>query len=196
MLQLNKFYHIYNHANGNENLFLEEKNYLFFLQKMEHHLCPYMKIYAYCLMPNHFHIVARTKDAGDFVEGDERFESLRKLTKKDAYQFLQKKVSKSLSNLCNSYAQAFNKMYRRRGSLFMPNFKFKLIEDDMALRRSICYVHNNPIHHGFTGSITAWSFSSYQFMLTLDTTFLQKEEVLGLFGGKDIFLKIHENHKL
>ena len=36
------FYHIFNHANGRENLFVEEKNYNFFLEKTAFHVMPYL----------------------------------------------------------------------------------------------------------------------------------------------------------
>jgi hypothetical protein len=45
MLQPDQFYHIYNHANGSENLFHEEKNYYFFLKKVSMYLNPYFNIY-------------------------------------------------------------------------------------------------------------------------------------------------------
>ena len=50
-------YHIYNHANGRENIFLEEENYRFFPQKYAKYLGGVVDTYAYCLMPNHFHLM-------------------------------------------------------------------------------------------------------------------------------------------
>lgn len=48
-------YHLFNHANGRENIFTEPKNYDFFLQKLALHILPVCKIFSYCMMPNHFH---------------------------------------------------------------------------------------------------------------------------------------------
>ncbi len=53
-MQPGNFYHLYNHANGNENIFLEERNYFFFLQQMNTHILPVSRIYAYSLMPTIF----------------------------------------------------------------------------------------------------------------------------------------------
>jgi putative transposase len=54
-------YHIYNHANGNENIFREEENYLFFLKHYAKYLRNVVDTYAYCLMPSHFHLLVGTK---------------------------------------------------------------------------------------------------------------------------------------
>jgi REP element-mobilizing transposase RayT len=54
-------YHIFNHANGFENVFREPENYRFFLEKYRKYISPVAETYAYCLMPNHFHIVLRIR---------------------------------------------------------------------------------------------------------------------------------------
>ena len=61
-------YHLYNHANGKENLFVEEKNYHFFLNKLSEHILPVCKIYAYCLMPNHFHLLIQVRTAEELQQ--------------------------------------------------------------------------------------------------------------------------------
>jgi REP element-mobilizing transposase RayT len=55
------FYHVYNHANGKENLFVNHGNYVYFLKKYSEHLYPYIETYAYCLLPNHFHLLIRVR---------------------------------------------------------------------------------------------------------------------------------------
>lgn len=60
-METEKFYHIYNHANGNENLFIEEENYHFFLQQWDKYISPIADTYAYCLIPNHIHFLIRIK---------------------------------------------------------------------------------------------------------------------------------------
>jgi putative transposase len=54
-------YHIFNHANGFENVFREPENYRFFLEKYRKYISPIAETYAYCLMPNHFHLVVRIR---------------------------------------------------------------------------------------------------------------------------------------
>ncbi|MEX2592037.1 MAG: transposase, partial [Anditalea sp.] len=55
-------YHIYNHANGTENIFREEENYRYFLRQYEKYLGPVVNTFAYCLMPNHFHMLVRVRE--------------------------------------------------------------------------------------------------------------------------------------
>ena len=54
-------YHIFNHSNGFENVFRHEANYYFFLEKYRKYISPIAETYAYCLMPNHFHLVIRIR---------------------------------------------------------------------------------------------------------------------------------------
>jgi len=49
-------FHVFNRANNYEDLFREEKNYYYFLKLLKRHLIPISEMYAYCLMPNHFHL--------------------------------------------------------------------------------------------------------------------------------------------
>ncbi|HSM57092.1 MAG TPA: hypothetical protein VK879_13145 [Candidatus Sulfomarinibacteraceae bacterium] len=56
------YYHIYNRGINDEIIFKEERNYPFFLKKMAHYILPVAEVYAYCLLPNHFHLLVRTHD--------------------------------------------------------------------------------------------------------------------------------------
>jgi len=44
------FYHIYKRGNNRQEIFLERKNYLFFLRKIRDHLLEHLDVVAYCLM--------------------------------------------------------------------------------------------------------------------------------------------------
>ena len=68
ILEPDHFYHIYNHANGIENLFRTEDNYHYFLKKYHQHISPIAETWAYCLMPNHFHFLVRIKEEKDLIE--------------------------------------------------------------------------------------------------------------------------------
>lgn len=61
LLKTDFTYHIFNHANGFENLFLLKANYHYFLEKYAMYISPIAETYAYCLMPNHFHFVIRIR---------------------------------------------------------------------------------------------------------------------------------------
>jgi len=60
-LKPNTSYHIFNHANGFENIFREDENYRFYLEKYTAFISPVAETYAYCLLPNHFHLVVRIR---------------------------------------------------------------------------------------------------------------------------------------
>ena len=175
MLILEKYYHIYNHANGNENLFREQKNYEYFLEKYKQHINPIAETIAWCLMPNHFHLLVKIKTEEKIVSTSfsafpkfgtlEKLEKSGKLEKLKKLETLESKsnfLSKQFANFFSSYTQSFNKVYGRRGSLFLKNFKRKEILDENYLRNLILYIHLNPLKHGFTNDILDWKWNSYQ----------------------------------
>lgn len=185
-----EYYHIYNHANGTENLFVEERNYFFFLDKISMHIIPVANLHAYCLMPNHFHLLISIKEIKE-IKLLESFRTFQKLPEEKLLPILEKKISKSFSNLFSSYTQSFNKLYHRMGSLFIPNMKVKLIRGDSSLCKIVHYIHINPVHHGFVKEITGWKFTSYNSYLSNGETRLSKKEVLRVFGSKEYFIDYH-----
>ena len=54
-LQLGKYYHIYNRGNNREDLFIDERNYHYFMRLYTKYIQPIADTYAYCLLCNHFH---------------------------------------------------------------------------------------------------------------------------------------------
>lgn len=57
------YYHLFNRANGWEQLFRSEDNYNYFLRRYIKYMSPVCSTYAYCLLPNHFHFLVRIHDA-------------------------------------------------------------------------------------------------------------------------------------
>lgn len=201
MLQPATFYHIYNHANGDDNLFREEENFRFFLQQYQKFVTPVADTFAYCLMPNHFHFLVRTKDEMELCSLPNyktsslsitstfpKFKTLEKLETEKAAPFL----SKQFSNLFSSYTQAFNKKYSRKGSLFLKNFKRKEVDTDDYFIKLIHYIHSNPVHHGFTKKVDEWRYSSYHSIISDKETLLNRGNVLSWFGSKEDFVTFHK----
>jgi len=50
-------YHLYNRGNNSQKVFFARENYLFFLEKLRKHILPHADLLAWCLMPNHFHLM-------------------------------------------------------------------------------------------------------------------------------------------
>jgi putative transposase len=183
-MQPSTYYHIYNHANGFENLFQSDENYRFFLAKWGKYIAPVADTYAYCLMPNHFHALIRIKD-------EEKLKVTFRIADLTGFQNLSGLISKQFSNLFNSYAKAYNKQYNRRGSLFNRPFKAKQITSDTYLTRVIFYIHHNPLHHGFTKHIADWPHSSYHAVVSDKPTHIKRKEVQNWFGSKRDLEKFH-----
>ncbi len=186
------FYHLYNHAISNENLFRTEDNYSFFIEKYELYLHPIAITYAFCLMPNHFHFLIKFKTEEE-IKG--YFFPDKDLAGSENLQgFLQTKINKQFSNFFNSYAKAFNKVYERQGKLFRNSMKLKEVTDDDYLRKLIHYIHYNPVLHGFTDDPADWRYSSYQGINGNKKSMLVLNEIMELFVDETEFKKYHKNH--
>ena len=169
-------YHVYNHGNGFENIFRSDNNYRHFLKKHDEYMSEVWECLAYCLMPNHFHLLVRIKERSIADETSE---------------MVNKKVSRQFSHFTNSYAQAFNKNWGRKGSLFIRSFKRKQVTDEVYLRRLVCYIHNNPVNHGFKNMPDEWEFSSYRKIINQPEEIINKE-VIELFGDLKNMISVHQ----
>lgn len=78
-----------------------------------------VKITSYCLMPNHFHILAQ-----EIREGG---------------------ISKFMQKIMTGYTMFFNKKYERTGSLFESSFKSVHVDNDNHLKYLLAYIHLNPV---------------------------------------------------
>jgi len=177
ILQAGRFYHIYNRGVNSKIVFLNQENYRFFLVKVEKYLLPYFDIFAYCLMPNHFHLILSPKNEIDFAENF----SESGLHSEDSI------FSKTIGKLISSYTQAFNKVYQKSGALFESPFKRIEIDNDDYLKNLIIYIHQNP------DDFKNYKFSSYKTMLSNSETKLKRNDVLSLFGDLDNFVFCHNN---
>jgi len=180
-----QIYHVFNHANGWENLFQEPRNYHFFMEKMDRFLSPTIDIFAHCLMPNHFHLAVGIPEMKELILRNKDFDGLNE---EDAG----KKISKQFSNLCSSYTLSFNNYYNRMGSLFKPNMKTKEVDNENSFCKLIHYIHCNPVHHGFVEKMEDWPFSSFSAYKTNLQPQLKNNYVLNAFGGYERFIKYHE----
>ncbi|MNK00040.1 Transposase IS200 like protein [compost metagenome] len=162
-----KYYHIYNRGNNKENIFFEEENYLFFLDRFKIHLIPHIDVFAYCLMPNHFHLFIRVNDLYNFEKG--------------------------IKNFLISYAKAINKKYKRVGSLFQGRYKISEINSDAYFTRIITYIHQNPKKASLVLNLEDYRFSSYSaYLHSNQPSLLRRTEVINWFGGLELFIATHE----
>jgi REP element-mobilizing transposase RayT len=198
-LQEGCFYHVYNRSIGNEKLFITLDNYRFFLAKWKLYL-PYLDVFAYCLMPNHFHFIVRVRELDEAL----KLHAKEQCTSKSR-QFLQEEITYAtyledqFKRLFSSYALALNKQQKRHGSLFQKSFKRVLIQEEKKLLYLLAYVHHNPIHHNLTTTYGDWLFSSWHaFVNTQASSIIQRQEVLKWFDDDPAlaFTQFHEFHTL
>lgn len=141
-----EYYHLYNRGFDKRQTFLDRRDYLRFLaslymgnSKTAYHPSDWggrriekvfdslninskdrlVDIGAYCLMPNHFHLLVRERK----LEG----------------------ISKVMHKLQTGYSMYFNKKNQRTGGLFEGTFKARHVEDDNYLHYLFAYIHLNPI---------------------------------------------------
>ena len=123
-------------------------------------------IVCYCLMPNHYHIVAKQlKDNG---------------------------ISIFMSQLQNSYTKRFNTKYRRVGPLLQGAFKAVLVDSDEQLLHVARYVHINPVVARLAKDLSDYKWSSYEEYMNLRSGFCTKNQVLDFFKSEqeyDVFLR-------
>lgn len=125
----NGYYHIYNRGVEKRNIFLDDQDYSVFLSYLKKYLDPSLgsdpkslaqevDLLAFCLMPNHFHLLVK--------------------------QISKDGVTKLIRAVCTKYVMYFNAKYKRVGTLFQGKYKAALILDDSYLIHLSRYIHLNP----------------------------------------------------
>jgi REP element-mobilizing transposase RayT len=182
------FYHLFNRAVGNEKLFREDENYRYCLAKMKQHILPVADLFAYSLLPNHFHLLVRVKP-------EERIRDFFEVKKGNPFDEkandLSDFIMEQFSNWLNGYTKAFNKMYDRKGGLFIDYMKRTEAETDSDVTSFIFYIHKNAVHHGLKKRIGEWLFDSYAAILSEKPTALMRNEMIEWFGSKQSFIDFH-----
>ena len=181
-LTYGNYYHIYNRGINSTNLFYLNKNYDYFLHLYEKYILPIAETYAYCLMPNHFHLLVRINEDDVIGKSPVRVQNPDRAFRGHL----------NFSHLFNAYSQAINKQEHRTGSLFQRPFKRIIVDSETYLRQLIIYIHNNPVKHGFVSSPDQWSFSSYNSIVTGKKSLINNQMILSLFDDLPNFKAIHQ----
>jgi REP element-mobilizing transposase RayT len=131
-----RYYHVYNRGVDRQPIFASEENYRFLLRRAKRYLKAYdLAVIAYCLMPNHYHLLLRPEED-------------------DA-------LSRFIQRLFNSYTQAFNKQERRSGTLFEGRAKSILVDDERYVLHLCRYIHLNPVKAQLVKHPGEWLYSNY-----------------------------------
>ncbi len=200
------YYHIYNRGNNREDIFVEERNYSYFLDLYAKYIEPITDTFAYCLLKNHFHFSIRIKSEKELAQTLKVSPATKNKRENNSFiihQEIQTKrplgfaiepyyASQQFSNLFNAYAKTINKTYHRTGSLFQHPFGRVAISTDRQFWNVIAYIHQNPQKHNFVDDFRNWKWSSYKTLLSNKPTKLNRKVVMDWFGGRAEYLSLHE----
>ncbi len=153
----NGFYHVYNRGHHYQNVFHDQSDYLYFLKQLRRYkTSSRVAIVAYCLMPNHYHLLVQ--------------------------QLSDRPLSVMMQAFGTSIAKTYNKKYRTVGALFQGPFRAKRVDRDEYLMHLVRYIHLNPAAAGLVANIIDWPYSNYPDMLGLRKgTLCDAEPVLQYF---------------
>ncbi|MEI7524891.1 MAG: hypothetical protein WCJ95_11210 [Mariniphaga sp.] len=170
-LEPGHIYHVYNQGNNREKIFFRKENYHYFLKKIENHICPVAALLAWCLMPNHFHLIVALP-LSDRVTLSHAVTQDHPVT-----------LNSSIAVMLRSYTRAINIQENRSGSLFRERTKAEWLgsieseklkyenrneinhetiqdSDEEYLFNCFRYIHRNPVKARLAEKETDWEFSS------------------------------------
>ena len=207
------YYHIYNRGNNSEKIFYNNENYNYFLKKIAIYMSGYFHFYAYCLLPNHFHLLIRVKNENEIlrqavtdfpngIRGSKDFQNLEDIPNLQDLEYLssdlktknlpEKIVSEKFRRFFISYAKSINKQESRSGSLFTKNFRRKKINNDGYFRGLVWYIHNNSVKHKVFANYKTYRWSSYNRILMDKPSKLNKNEIFEWFDDRNNFIEFHQ----
>ncbi|SHN79776.1 transposase [Desulfitobacterium chlororespirans] len=163
-------YHVIMRGINRQNIFDDKEDRRKFIEKLVYYktVCGY-KIYAYCLMDNHIHVLI---------------------------QELNEPLSISIKRISSSYVMWFNKKYERCGHLFQERFRSEVVETDRYFLTVLRYIHQNPVRAKIVEDVAKYPWSSYHEFFLTDSK-VDREYVLKIFGdiSADALINFSEFHK-
>ena len=135
-------YHIITRGNNRQLIFGSDDDYHKFLLQLAHQKArlPFY-LYAYCLMPNHIHLLIERRDDS---------------------------ISRVMQRLLTAYSQYHNRKYRRSGHLLQGRYKAILCQSDQYLAELVRYIHLNPIRAKMVRRPQDFPYSSHRAYVGLD----------------------------
>lgn len=112
------------------------------------------KLYAYCLMDNHIHLLIKHNTVG-----------LNEIMKRISIKFV----------------RWYNQRYQRIGHLFQERYKSEPVEDMEYLKAVFRYIHQNPLRAGIEKELGMYRWSSYHDYAVQNSEFIDIDEILNLF---------------
>ena len=156
-------YHIFNRGVNRQPIFFCPENWGFMVRLLRRYFRPdLIDIIAYCLMPNHYHLLVCLK-----VDN------------------LSRRVMQPFGV---SYTKAVNKQQGRVGPVFQGPFQAVQVDGNEQLVHLSRYIHLNPVCAGLVAAPEAWAFSSYRDYVGLrQGTLPRPDDVLALFPSREAY---------
>lgn len=154
------WYHVMNRGRRKEPVFLSPKDYATFLTVMQEAAGHWnLRIAAYCLMTNHYHLLVQTPDGN---------------------------LSRCMRHINGVYTQRFNREHNFDGQLFRGRYKAVLVADDGHLLEVLRYIHCNPLDAGLVKNLDEYGWSSHQGYLSKAKgwQWLAKDFLLDMLAGE------------
>lgn len=131
----NVCYHVINRGNARGEVFHKDEDFTAFLGLVEK-ACERLplRVLAYCLMPNHFHLVLWPLDDGD--------------------------LSRWMQWLLTSHVRRYHRHYQGSGHVWQGRFKAFPIQQDEHLLTVLRYVERNPVRANLVERAEQWTWSS------------------------------------
>lgn len=130
------WYHVMNRGRRGEDIFSDDRDYILFTELLRETSEMWnIRVAAYCLMPNHYHMLVQTPDAN---------------------------ISRSMRHLNGVYTQRYNSRHGCDGQLFRGRFKSILIDTGSYLLQAVRYIHRDPLRAGLVERLDAYKWSSHK----------------------------------
>lgn len=144
-------YHILNRGNGKQEIFHDINDYRVFINLIRDAKKRWpINIHAYCLMPNHFHMVLATEDDGNSLN-----------------------LSRFMQWLMTSHVRRHHSFYNTSGHLWQGRFKSFIIQENEYFLTVLRYIEGNPVRGRLVNSVKDWLWSSH-----LERIGTRKREIL------------------
>jgi putative transposase len=152
-------YHAIVRGNQRQQTFLDDGDYQAYFERLGRYRkrCG-VTVYAYCLMPNHVHLLVETGS---------------------------QPLSRFMQGLQQSYTQYFNHKRRKTGHLFQGRYKAIICDKDQYLLTLIRYIHQNPVRAKMVARIDEYRYSGHRaYAEGRVTEVLEPKRVLDMLGGQ------------
>ena len=155
-------YHVIVRGNQRRKTFRSDVDYKAYLDRLEKYRAQcQVRIYAYCLMPNHVHLLVETGDMP---------------------------LAKFMQGVQQSYTQYFNLRYREVGHLFRGRYKAIICERDKYLLALVRYIHLNGVRAKLAGRPEQYRYSGHRAYLRKDIDkIVDTTPILELLGGRKAY---------